>query len=153
LPLQKQDISALLYICLSWITPEIQTDPDEIFTREGWRRLRWDASMETVGALGQGPPNWFRKKNFFVRKIRSPKCHFSAADLREIWRPHVNQCSHNLFYWKCEIFRKRGHLPQPLSTSDRCYTGKLWHLLRARIVAELKLTYLKVTNQIVQKKW
>ena len=47
-------------------------------------------SFPGMDALGQGRSKSPSKKNeLFVRE--TPKCHFSAADLREIWRQHANR--------------------------------------------------------------
>ena len=56
------------------------------------RGLRWHALLETLGALGPSIKMAPKKTDLFVRDTTLPKCHFSAADLREIWRQHVNRC-------------------------------------------------------------
>ena len=44
-----------------------------------WWGLWWDTFLETLGALSQGRPKWTRKKTFFVRETRTPKCHFVSS--------------------------------------------------------------------------
>jgi len=93
-------------IGFSWIT--LPNRPGRNFTQ--WWGLRWDASLETLGDLSQ----------------RRPKCHFSAADLREIWRQHVNWCGHQSFRKGSEKFlSEKGSLTPQNRFFEVCFCGYL----------------------------
>jgi len=49
-------------IVLSWITAAIINWSEQNFKQWHWRGRRWDASLETLGTIGQGLPKWPRKK-------------------------------------------------------------------------------------------
>jgi len=63
----------------------------------------------TLGDLSQGRPKWPPKKTNFLpgRQLSSPKCCFSATDLREIWRQYVNRCRHVFSENNCQTVPKR----------------------------------------------
>ena len=49
-----------------------------------------------------------KKTNFFVMDTIHPNCHFSAADLCEIWRQRMNRCLHRSFYKRIAKFSRNG---------------------------------------------
>jgi len=125
----RSSLSASSEIGFSWITPAILNRPRRNFT-QGWA-LRWDAHLESLGALGHKRQKMAQKKmNFFVRKT-PPKCHLSAVDLREIWiqssssllflsysgsKAHrkVNRCGHQSFRKRNANFTLKGSFtPKP----------------------------------------
>jgi len=79
-------------------------NPADRYGRNFTQRLefKWNASLETLSAFSPAWPKWSRKPNFFVSHATPPKCYFSAADLREIWKQ----------YKELQSFSDVDHLPQ-----------------------------------------